>query len=178
MKTSKQPFTSMRRKQHGFSLIEILVTFLIVTLALFGTAGLQAYSMRFNQSGQFRGQAVSLAGDMAERIEANLQGGRQGLYNIPLSSAAPATNNTSDCSAINCTSTTLAGYDVYQWQTAVAAVLPQSSWSVSTSVNGTTLIASTVTVAWLERPANTSNSTATATQAVTATYVTTRLTKL
>ena len=40
--------------QCGFSMIEVLVTLLIISLALLGTAGLQAYSMRLNQGGQFR----------------------------------------------------------------------------------------------------------------------------
>ena len=51
--------------QRGFSMIEVLVTLLIISLALLGTAGLQAYSMRLNQSGQFRTQAVFLVADLA-----------------------------------------------------------------------------------------------------------------
>ena len=57
------------RIQHGFSMIEILVTLLIIAMAMLGTAGMQAYALKVGQGGQFRNQAVFLAADMAERIE-------------------------------------------------------------------------------------------------------------
>lgn len=114
--------------QRGFSMIEVLVTLLIISLALLGTAGLQAYSMRLNQGGQFRTQAVFLVADLAERIEANKPGAVNGLYQVADSSATAAANTV--CVVGACDSGTLATFDLLQWQNAVLAALPQSSWEV------------------------------------------------
>ena len=55
----------------GFTLIEVLVALIIVSIGLLGLAGLQATSVRFNQQAYLRSQAVQQAYDMADRIRAN-----------------------------------------------------------------------------------------------------------
>jgi type IV pilus assembly protein PilV len=171
MKTPLQRIPHKHSKQQGFSMIEVLVTFLIITLALLGAVGLQAHSIRMNQSGQFRGQAVFLAGDIAERMQANFIAAKAGRYNLSDSSTAPS--NSTACETESCDATALASYDKAQWQNSVAALLPQSAWSITTAATGN-LVASTVTLSWYERPAN-APGTSTSTAAVTATYRATRL---
>jgi type IV pilus assembly protein PilV len=177
---SKQPtipvhlaLGARRLGQQGFSLIEVLVTLLITTLALFGTAGLQAYSLRVNQLGKFRGQAVFLVNDLAERMEANFTMAEQ--YDIATTSTVPTLGT--DCSSANCNATALASYDLAQWQNAVATALPQSTWSVVSAplISASPLISTTFTLSWQERATAAPNTTSTAT--VTATYVTSRLIK-
>ena len=68
---------SQRRREGGFSMVEVLVTLLIIALALLGTAGLQAYSMRLSQSSVLRSQAVFLVADLSERMEANRERAKQ-----------------------------------------------------------------------------------------------------
>lgn len=153
MKTPQLRLTQ-RRTQRGFSMIEVLVTMLIVTLALLGTAGLQAHSMRLNQAGQFRTQAVFLVADIAERIEANKPGAVAGAY-ITTTSSVPNLLSTA-CSSGPCSAGELATYDISQWQTAVAATLPQSSWSIAQSVAGNPSTY-TITVSWVDRQAGTTN---------------------
>lgn len=137
-----------RRAQRGFSMIEVLVTLLIISLALLGTAGLQAYSMRLNQAGQFRSQAVFLVADLAERIEANRERAVAGAYVVPTSGvpAAPITT----CAVGTCSVAQLVDYDLSQWQNAVANSLPQSSWTVAQTVAGNPSTY-TITVSWVDR---------------------------
>ncbi|MEJ5207489.1 type IV pilus modification protein PilV [Denitratimonas sp. CY0512] len=45
----------------GFTLLEVLIAVLVLSLGLLGLAGLQAYSMRYNQSANYRTQATNLA---------------------------------------------------------------------------------------------------------------------
>ena len=143
-KRSNLPFA-----QYGFSLIEVLVTLLIMSLALLGTAGLQAYSMRLNQGSQFRTQAVFLAADLAERIEANK------TANYTVSGSGPfgiGASNPVNCVTATCSSANLAAYDLWEWQRWVGdpTVLPQSSWTV-TRVTAGTLYTYTIVVSWVDR---------------------------
>jgi len=135
-------------KVAGFSMIEVLVTLLIISLALLGTAGLQAYAMRLNQSGQFRSQAVFLVADLVERMEANKGAAVSGGYVQPASSSAGALNET--CTTGVCTAAALALYDLSQWENRVAATLPQASWEVAQTVPGNPSTY-TVRVGWVER---------------------------
>jgi type IV pilus assembly protein PilV len=128
----KKPECNLRVAR-GFSMIEVLVTLLIISLALLGTAGLQAYSMRMNQAGQFRTLAVFLVADLAERIEANKPAAVSGLYVVAESSAPVAANAV--CLNGACDASTLAGFDLAQWQNIVSTRLPQSSWQVCVDAN-------------------------------------------
>ena len=131
----------------GFSMIEVLVTLLIISLALLGTAGLQGYAMRLSQGGQFRTQAVFLAADLAERMEANKPGVVAGSYNMGLSNVANVLSTA--CIAAACTQSVLAAYDLSQWQNAIFATLPQSSWRVvNVGGNPTTV---TIIINWVDR---------------------------
>lgn len=58
----------------GVSLIEVLVTVVVVSIGLLGLAGLQASGTKFNHSAYMRSQATNLAYDMADRMRANLAG--------------------------------------------------------------------------------------------------------
>lgn len=114
--------------QRGISLLEVLITLVIVAIALLGTAGLQVFAMRVNQSGQFRTQAVFLASDIAERMEANRAAAVaanyvQALTNVPGVAATL-------CDSTTCSATQLAAWDVSQWGQEVARLLPAASWQI------------------------------------------------
>lgn len=115
--------------QRGFSMLEILITLVIIATALLGTAGLQIYAMRMGQSSQFRTQAVFLASDLAERMEANKAAAVAGNYALALTSVSSvaATN----CAMAACDSTNLASWDISQWGIAIANLLPQASWKIT-----------------------------------------------
>ncbi len=160
------PRGQSRGRSRGFSMIEVLVTLLIVSLALLGTAGLQAYSMRLNQGGQFRTQAVFLVADLAERIEAN-KAGPVGAANYVLAASGVASAPNADCQVGACAPAALATFDLLQWQNAVFATLPQSSWEVcvDADLNGvcdgapviTNPINYLIRIGWVDRRVDTTN---------------------
>ncbi len=161
------------RREGGFSMIEVLVTLLIISLALLGTAGLQAYSMRLNQGGQFRSLAVFLAADLAERLEGNKAGATAGSYAVTSTTGAAyvagTTSASSACVTGACNAANLAAYDLSQWQSAVAASLPQSSWSVvlTQAASGTQTQSNyTITIGWVDRRSNTTNAAGSSNSAV------------
>lgn len=142
-----------RAVQQGFSMIEVLVTMLFISVALLGTAGLQAYAMKVSQGGQFRTQAVFLAADLAERMEANLRGAVAGNY-VLANGSAPGALSTA-CYTVACSPADLATYDLSQWRNAIAAVLPQSSWTVAQTTTGNPSVY-TITISWVDRRTDTS----------------------
>ena len=150
----------------GFSMVEVLVTLVLIAVALLGTAGLQAYAMRMSKSGEFRTHAVFLAADIAERMEANKIGAVAGAYRLPGSSVAPALST--GCETGACAPTALAAYDLSQWQNAVTGLLPQSSWRILISQDNCNSFVTTVTdpitycivVSWVDRRSNTTYDTA------------------
>lgn len=133
--------------QHGFSMLEVLITLVIIAIALLGTAGLQVYAMRVNQSGQFRTQAIFLASDIAERMEANKAAAVAGGY---VASNTALTAMGVNCGTSACDSTNLALYDLNQWETTIANLLPQPTWTVTQTTTGNPSTYSIV-ISWVDR---------------------------
>ena len=142
--------------QRGVSMIEVLVTLMIIALAMLGAVGLQAHAMRLNQGGQFRAQAVFLAGDLAERMEANKAAAVAGTYVVTTSSTPMSSSNACDSSA--CTADQLAERDLSQWQNAIAQTLPQSTWTITQTTPGNPSTY-TIVIVWVDRRSNTSYAT-------------------
>jgi len=78
----------------GFTIMEVLVAMLILTIGLMGVAGLQIRAQQFNYTAYFRSQATFLANDLMERIRINTDttpttpgnnNGDDGAYNFPTS---------------------------------------------------------------------------------------------
>ena len=86
----------------GFSLIEVLVTMLILMGGLLGLAGLQGVALTAQLEAFQRSQALVLVQDMADRINANrTTAATAGYVTTALTPAALGTGNlTADCAAL------------------------------------------------------------------------------
>ena len=111
----RQPMNRMT----GFSLTEVLVAMLVLALGLLGLAALQIAGVRSNQTAYYRSIATQLAYDIAYRMRANPVGVTDGAYN----QGTPGSSLT-QCETGSCTPDVLAGYDLMQWNSALAANLP------------------------------------------------------
>src|ERR671934_475920 len=60
-----------KRAVAGFTLIEVLISLLIVTLGLLGLAGMQAVAQRAEMESYQRAQALVLVQDMVDRLNSN-----------------------------------------------------------------------------------------------------------
>lgn len=121
--------------QQGTTLIEILISLLILAVGLLGMAGLQTVSLRNTQSAYQRTQATILSNDVVERIRANLQGAEAGNYNGNAGTVNAACNTVAGC-----TPAQLAGNDIAEWNLALADNLPAGAGTVcadSTPDDGT-----------------------------------------
>lgn len=154
---------SKKVNQRGFSMIEILVTLVVVATALLGTAGLQAYAMKTSKGSEFRNQAIFLSSDIVERMEANKVEAAAGNYVVAAGAAAAAASTA--CDVAVCDATALRVYDLTNWQAAVAA-LPQGSGSIVLTTPGNPVTFApaiyTITVRWVDRATAAAGSTAVA----------------
>ncbi|PLW81613.1 type IV pilus modification protein PilV [Kineobactrum sediminis] len=64
----------------GFTLIEVLITLVIIAIGLLGLAGLQVFSLQSQLEAYQRAQAVMLAEEMVNRIRVNAPAARAGAY--------------------------------------------------------------------------------------------------
>ena len=103
------------RKQHGFILLEALITVVIVSVALLGIAGLIATSLKVNQGAQIRSQASWLANDIIDRMRANRATAQTGAYDL---ASCPAPTGSS-----------VAQQDLANWCEALG-ILPSGTGSV------------------------------------------------
>lgn len=123
------------RKQRGTTLMEVLIAMLVLSFGMMGMAGVQAVSLRGNQTAYYRTQATTLTTDIVERMRANVVGVEGGAYNDVAGAA------TASCfTAAGCTSVQMAAQDVLDWEAQITALLPSATAVVcidSTGADGT-----------------------------------------
>lgn len=111
-------------KQSGFTLLEVLVAMLVLSIGLLGLAGLMASSMRNNQSAYHSTQATWLAYDILDRMRANRQGALAGNYN------GAALGNPANCLAA-VAGGAIATQDINNWKNMIACALPEGDGSIT-----------------------------------------------
>lgn len=145
-------------KQQGFSMLEILITLVIVATALFGTAGLQVHAMRMNKGSEFRAQVIFLASDIAERMEANKDAAAAGNYVV--ASTSTASTPPVNCRTSVCVPADMASWDISQWEDAIVNLnLPQASWEITQTLHipspPTETSTYQIVIRWTDRRADT-----------------------
>ena len=146
MQLARNHLTIMRHVEHGhiqrqqgFTLLEVLIALLILSIGLLGLAALQTTSLRSNQMASMRTTATQLAYDISDRMRANPVGVAAGEY-VLAGGATPG-------------GTTIAKLDLIAWNQAVVA-LPGGRSSI-TQCDGTSVppcdgVTHVITVQWDE----------------------------
>jgi type IV pilus assembly protein PilV len=119
-----------RHSGSGFTLLEVMIAVLVLSIGLLGRAGLQATGLRNNQSAYMHSQAISYGYDIIDRMRANRFSALSGTYNIGIGDSAPS-------------GTSIAQTDLQEWKNLVVTNL--LAGDASANVNGGTV---TVVVQW------------------------------
>jgi type IV pilus assembly protein PilV len=122
-----------RARNGGFTLLEVLIAIVIVSIGMLGVAAMQATTLKNAGSSKYRSAAINLTSDMADRLRANLEGVMQGNgavgtgYNRPRTAMADPAYNTPNaaCRSSGCLPAAMALDDLAAWQTRLAASLPR-----------------------------------------------------
>lgn len=120
--------TNMRiTKLRGFTLIEVLVALLVLSIGLLGLAALQTVSLQFNTGSYASTQATLVAYEIIERMRSNPTATKAGAYDVlNPSAAATAAGDTTDCQSASCNSSDIAKYDLARWYSRMKKLLPDS----------------------------------------------------
>jgi type IV pilus assembly protein PilV len=116
------------KNARGFTLVEVLVSIVIVAIGLLGMAGLTAASLKSNNTSYYRSQATVLANDILERMRANVVQARGEQYDI---AAGPA---------YTAAAGTLQRFDCQEWFAATAAALPAGIGTVDVNAGTATIV--------------------------------------
>lgn len=128
-------------KQRGATLIEVLISVLVLAVGLLGLSATQMMSMKNGNSAQQRYMATLAAHDIAERMRANPAGVDQGSYDGTVKGSESGDSNCSGCSAAE-----LATMDKREWGRLIETNLPSGSGEISRNSGKVT-----VTVKWKEQ---------------------------
>jgi type IV pilus assembly protein PilV len=130
-----------RGPELGVTLVEVLVSLVILSVAMLGIAGLQAATTSYQQGASNRATLSFQINDMTGRIRSNLT---QVAGFDPAASAAgyaysaswsaqqsaisaPSKLCGTESTAVACDSVERAAYDIYMWRKQVRAAVPQGS---------------------------------------------------
>ncbi len=127
MRINSAHYLTQFSKNAGFSLLEVLVTILILSFGLLGMAALITTGMRSNNIAHYRSVATQQTLNITDRMRANLAGVRTGSYDS-LDNSIPADP---DCVANDCSEAEMAVYDHFQWNTNNARLLPGGAGTVT-----------------------------------------------
>ena len=113
--------TQPPHRQRGATLIESLVSLIILAIAIIGMLGVQARTLMDTNTAAGRTQAMLLIDDLSARIKAN-PGGYAALVGYVFDDTRTA--GSTDCTSAACNATDLAAYDLDRWQENIQSSMP------------------------------------------------------
>lgn len=146
----------------GFTLVEILVALLVLSIGLLGLAALQLTSFQFNTDSYLRTQTTFSAYDIVDRMRINPTGLDAGNYDVTSSANADSkVTSYQGCSgsggacncdgaAASCSAANLALYDLGRWYAKLDETLPGANTRRAT-ISRTSANLVTITINWNER---------------------------
>lgn len=120
--------------QHGFTMLEVLISMIVIALGLLGYAGLQATSMKNSNTAYLRSQATILSHDIVERMRVNRTIALAGSYNVAIGSTGGGGG--------------IAGDDISEWKRNLTQSLPAGDGMVVVTGVGASQGNVQITVQW------------------------------
>lgn len=144
-------------RQWGFTLLEVLVALLVISIGLLGIAGMQALAINNTSVARVQSLAALQAASLASAMQANeafwaLNGSLAATdVNGAVLSDATLNSQAVDCSTAVCSPVQMAGWDVKQWGQDLANMLPGGSGRIICNNVVGAPITCTINVSWQEK---------------------------
>ena len=147
-------------KQSGFSMIEMLVAILVLSLGLLGVAGLQAATAKYRINTQANAAVSQLFSEFTERVRVNPEAAgssfdptsaastsQYALTSTWATQSAATLTVDKNCETTACTSAERAVFDMTTWRMRVKNILPQGA----AYVEGDRKSGIDVTLLWMDK---------------------------
>jgi type IV pilus assembly protein PilV len=128
--TGTTPVLRTRHATSGFSLIEVLVSIVVLSFGLLGMVGMQAAALHANREARLQSAGIVLARELAEMIRGNtavgvLTSSNPYLVNVQTPLTATTPSYCLNVASGTCTDTTdIANAEMTEWLSRVDAELP------------------------------------------------------
>ncbi len=143
-----------RHKCQGFTLLEALIGFLILSIGMLGIASLQAISLKAGKASVYSSVAMMKVDELIESMRANSSA-------LALAEYA-GTGASNDCTGvIECSDIQLAQDDVFRWKQDLTAGLPSAATTTvvyTAAVAPSEMATMNITINWDERDKDSSGS--------------------
>lgn len=142
-----------RRRQGGFSLVEVMIALLVLALGLLGFALLQTMNLRYTQSADYRTRATDLAAELLDQMRVN----KMSANEYPAASFVAGSVSGANCPRTTSPAMPVTGTNsaISRWQCRVVAALGADASAV-VNYNATSGLASVV-INWGERESTSPN---------------------
>jgi len=149
-------------RAQGFSLLEVMVALVIISIGLLGVAKMQALAYASTSTASLRSLAAIEAASLASAMRANRAYWAVGaapvtititgttISDATLAATATAANFCTPAGSAPCTPAQLAAFDLHRWATALSALLPNPTSTISCPT-AVTPINCTIRVNWTEK---------------------------
>jgi type IV pilus assembly protein PilV len=124
--------TFIHSQQHGFSLIEVLVSLVVIAVGLLGLIQLQTWSMKQNTEALIFTRASNIADDVFARMTVNPIATESGGYNVNFGENISMNTN---CETQVCSTTNLALWDLDKLKNIVEDQFPSGDFKLELVVN-------------------------------------------
>jgi type IV pilus assembly protein PilV len=156
---------SHRRNAAGFTLLEILISILVLAIGLIGAAMMQLHATRTTEQSSLHDTALALATQIADDMRANDIEARQApnpFIGFSYQASANPGSNPQSCYAQTCSTTQLASQTTFEWKQRIrdlpggtleicrdATAIPSASWCAGAATDPAAPVA--IKIGWTER---------------------------
>lgn len=178
----RQNISAMADREQGFSLIEVMITLVIIAIGLLGVAGVMALAMSNNGTARMQSLASLEVASLSTAMQSNQAywvhgAGATATVAVQNTTITPAGYGSAiNCSLSTCSAAEVAGYDLATWGQSIAQALPNGVGNVSCTQSAgpgptpPTETVCTITVQWQETTMSLSHAAGSGASAVTHSY--------
>jgi type IV pilus assembly protein PilV len=154
-------------RMRGFSLIEVLVALVVLSIGLIGLAAMQASALSSTHGSQMESMVAIQARSLADAMSANPDywSNNSPTFTITpsasspttpvIGSSAPSGPTAGSCINTACSNSQLAGYDVQQWANELLTLVPGAGATITCTASAP--IGCNITITWTEKAASALN---------------------
>ncbi len=153
----------------GFTLLEVLIAVVVLSLGMLGVGAALATVHRTTASSYLAQQSAQLASNIVDRMRQNPTAAQALAYNISYSGGTPAPPSVlcgPPPGGVACTPAQQALYDLFQWESTLKAALPGASATVTVALTPSGQYSALVVVGYNDAPAAQAMKSATPTRTV------------